>query len=154
MGRGGGEGRVPSLMTAAVEREVSNSYFFSFFLLHRGTCRNDRWNQRSIHRLLQFLWPHERPCLWRKSRLSHLKNQLDQAAWGLRAEIYAIKKYFSCYRGLQRFRVKSECDFLPFSILLLTARQAPLVEELRRGRDHIKYFHYWTYEHELSFNLY
>jgi hypothetical protein len=31
MGRGGGEGRVPSLMTAAVEREVSNSYFFSFF---------------------------------------------------------------------------------------------------------------------------
>ena len=28
MGRGGGEGRVPSLMTAAVEREVSNSYFF------------------------------------------------------------------------------------------------------------------------------
>ena len=31
MGRGGDEGRVPSLMTAAVEREVSNSYFFSFF---------------------------------------------------------------------------------------------------------------------------
>jgi hypothetical protein len=31
MGRGGGEGRIPSLMTAAVEREVSNSYFFSFF---------------------------------------------------------------------------------------------------------------------------
>jgi hypothetical protein len=31
MGRGGGEGRVPSLMTAAVEREVSKSYFFSFF---------------------------------------------------------------------------------------------------------------------------
>ena len=31
MGRGGGEGRFPSLMTAAVEREVSNSYFFSFF---------------------------------------------------------------------------------------------------------------------------
>jgi hypothetical protein len=31
MGRGGGEGRVPSLMTAAVEREVSNSYLFSFF---------------------------------------------------------------------------------------------------------------------------
>jgi hypothetical protein len=31
MGRGGSEGRVPSLMTAAVEREVSNSYFFSFF---------------------------------------------------------------------------------------------------------------------------
>jgi hypothetical protein len=26
MGRGGGEGRVPSLMTAAVEREVSNSF--------------------------------------------------------------------------------------------------------------------------------
>jgi hypothetical protein len=31
MGSGGGEGRVPSLMTAAVEREVSNSYLFSFF---------------------------------------------------------------------------------------------------------------------------
>jgi hypothetical protein len=31
MWRGGGEGRVPSLMAAAVEREVSNSYFFSFF---------------------------------------------------------------------------------------------------------------------------
>jgi hypothetical protein len=31
MGRGGGEGRVPSLMNAAVEREVPNSYFFSFF---------------------------------------------------------------------------------------------------------------------------
>jgi hypothetical protein len=31
MGRGGGEGRVPSLMTAAVEREVSNFYLFSFF---------------------------------------------------------------------------------------------------------------------------
>jgi hypothetical protein len=31
MGRGGGEGRVPSLMTAAVEREVSDSYLFSFF---------------------------------------------------------------------------------------------------------------------------
>jgi hypothetical protein len=31
MGHGGCEGRVPSLMTAAVEREVSNSYFFSFF---------------------------------------------------------------------------------------------------------------------------
>jgi hypothetical protein len=31
MGRGGGEGRVPNLMTAAVEREVSNSYLFSFF---------------------------------------------------------------------------------------------------------------------------
>jgi hypothetical protein len=31
MGRGGGEGRVPSLMAAAVEREVFDSYFFSFF---------------------------------------------------------------------------------------------------------------------------
>jgi hypothetical protein len=31
MGRGGGEGRVPSLMTAAVEREVYNYYFFSLF---------------------------------------------------------------------------------------------------------------------------
>jgi hypothetical protein len=31
MGRGGGEGRVLSLITAAVEREVPNSYFFSFF---------------------------------------------------------------------------------------------------------------------------
>jgi hypothetical protein len=31
MGRGGGEGRVPSLMTDAVEREVSDSYLFSFF---------------------------------------------------------------------------------------------------------------------------
>ena len=29
MERGGSEGRVPSLMTAAVEREVSDSYFFS-----------------------------------------------------------------------------------------------------------------------------
>ena len=33
MGRGGGEGRVPSFMTAAAEREVSNSYFYSFFLM-------------------------------------------------------------------------------------------------------------------------
>jgi hypothetical protein len=31
MGRGGGEGCVPSLMTAAVDREVSSYYFFSFF---------------------------------------------------------------------------------------------------------------------------
>jgi hypothetical protein len=31
MGLGGGEGRVPSLMTAAVEREVYDSYLFSFF---------------------------------------------------------------------------------------------------------------------------
>ena len=31
MGRGGGKGHVPSLMTAAVEREVPNSYFFYFF---------------------------------------------------------------------------------------------------------------------------
>jgi hypothetical protein len=31
MGRGGGEGSVPSFMTAAVEREVSDSYLFSFF---------------------------------------------------------------------------------------------------------------------------
>jgi hypothetical protein len=31
MGHGGGEGRVPSLMTAAVEREVPNSHLFSFF---------------------------------------------------------------------------------------------------------------------------
>ena len=31
MGRGGGEGRVPSLMTAAIKREVPNSYIFSFF---------------------------------------------------------------------------------------------------------------------------
>jgi hypothetical protein len=31
MGRGESEGRVPSLMTVAVEREVSDSYFFSFF---------------------------------------------------------------------------------------------------------------------------
>ena len=30
-GRGEGEGRVPTLITAAVEREVSNYYFFSFF---------------------------------------------------------------------------------------------------------------------------
>jgi hypothetical protein len=30
MGRGGSEDRVPSLMTAAVEREVSEFYFFSF----------------------------------------------------------------------------------------------------------------------------
>jgi hypothetical protein len=29
MGRGGGEGRVPSLMAAAVEREVPDSYFFT-----------------------------------------------------------------------------------------------------------------------------
>jgi hypothetical protein len=36
MGRGGDEGRVPSLMAAAVEREVSNSYFFSFFF---DVCR-------------------------------------------------------------------------------------------------------------------
>jgi hypothetical protein len=31
MGHGGGEGRVPSLMAAAVETEVSNNYYFSFF---------------------------------------------------------------------------------------------------------------------------
>jgi hypothetical protein len=31
MGRGEGERRVPSLITAAVEREVSDSYLFSFF---------------------------------------------------------------------------------------------------------------------------
>jgi hypothetical protein len=31
MGRGGGESRVLSLMTAAVEREDYNFYFFSFF---------------------------------------------------------------------------------------------------------------------------
>jgi hypothetical protein len=31
MGRGKGEGRVPSLMSAAAEREDFNSYFFSFF---------------------------------------------------------------------------------------------------------------------------
>jgi hypothetical protein len=31
MGRGGGEGRVPSLMAAAVERDVPNYYFFYFF---------------------------------------------------------------------------------------------------------------------------
>jgi hypothetical protein len=31
MRRGGSEGRVPSLMTAAVEREVSDIYFFSVF---------------------------------------------------------------------------------------------------------------------------
>jgi hypothetical protein len=30
MGRGGGEGRVPSLMTAAAEREDFGSYLFSF----------------------------------------------------------------------------------------------------------------------------
>jgi hypothetical protein len=30
MGRGGGEGRISILMTAAVEREVFDSYFFSF----------------------------------------------------------------------------------------------------------------------------
>jgi hypothetical protein len=29
-GRGGGEGRVPSVMTAAVKREFSEAYFFSF----------------------------------------------------------------------------------------------------------------------------
>jgi hypothetical protein len=31
MERGGGEGLVSSLMTAAVEREISTTYFFSFF---------------------------------------------------------------------------------------------------------------------------
>jgi hypothetical protein len=31
MGRGGGEGCVPSLMAAAVEKEVPNSYYFSSF---------------------------------------------------------------------------------------------------------------------------
>jgi hypothetical protein len=31
MGHGGGEGRAPSLMTAAVEREVPSYYYFSFF---------------------------------------------------------------------------------------------------------------------------
>jgi len=30
MGRGGGEGRVPSLMAAAVERVMSKYYSFSF----------------------------------------------------------------------------------------------------------------------------
>jgi hypothetical protein len=35
MGRGGSEDRVPSLITATVEREVSNYYFFSFFLICR-----------------------------------------------------------------------------------------------------------------------
>jgi hypothetical protein len=30
MGRGGGEGRVPNLMTAAAEREDFDSYLFSF----------------------------------------------------------------------------------------------------------------------------
>jgi hypothetical protein len=30
MGRGGGEGIVPSFMTAAAVREVPNFYFFSF----------------------------------------------------------------------------------------------------------------------------
>jgi hypothetical protein len=30
MGRGGGEGRVPRLMAASVERELSDSDFFSF----------------------------------------------------------------------------------------------------------------------------
>jgi hypothetical protein len=33
MGRGGGEGRVPSLMAAAAEREVSDFYLFSFFFV-------------------------------------------------------------------------------------------------------------------------
>jgi len=41
MGRGGGEGRVPSLMTAAVEREVSNSYFFSFFFDMQKSLNSD-----------------------------------------------------------------------------------------------------------------
>jgi hypothetical protein len=31
MGRGGGEGRVPSLMTDAADREVHDSYLFVFF---------------------------------------------------------------------------------------------------------------------------
>jgi hypothetical protein len=31
MGSGGGEGRVPSLMTESVEKKNPNSYFFSFF---------------------------------------------------------------------------------------------------------------------------
>jgi hypothetical protein len=31
MGRGGGEGRVPTLMASAVEKEVSSFCFFSFF---------------------------------------------------------------------------------------------------------------------------
>jgi hypothetical protein len=31
MGHGGGESRIPSLMAAAVEREISNYCFFSFF---------------------------------------------------------------------------------------------------------------------------
>ena len=35
MGRGGGEGRAPSLMAAAVEREVPNSYFFLSSLMFR-----------------------------------------------------------------------------------------------------------------------
>ena len=35
MGRGGGEGRVPSLMTAAVEKEVFDSYFFLSSLMCR-----------------------------------------------------------------------------------------------------------------------
>jgi hypothetical protein len=35
MGRGEGEGRVPSLMTAAVEREVSYSYSFFSSLMCR-----------------------------------------------------------------------------------------------------------------------
>jgi hypothetical protein len=30
MGRGGGEGRVPSLMTAAVKKEFFKSFFISF----------------------------------------------------------------------------------------------------------------------------
>jgi hypothetical protein len=31
MKRGGGEGRIPILMTVAVEREVSNFHFSSYF---------------------------------------------------------------------------------------------------------------------------
>ena len=62
MGRGGGEGRVPSLMTAAVEREISNSYFFFFFFdvssMGHSAYRSAALGERQLKCFLETL--HER----------------------------------------------------------------------------------------------
>jgi hypothetical protein len=56
MERGESKGRVPSLMNASVEREVSDSYFLSFVFGVSSMGHSDYINPKEISPWVIFFW--------------------------------------------------------------------------------------------------
>jgi hypothetical protein len=94
MGHGGGEGRVPSLMAAAVEREAPSSYLFSFFfdespMGHLYTKRS--WRTRRLVTRMLVIYCHREV---RSFRFGQLKGSMV-LSWFI-----TMKNFPECHQSL------------------------------------------------------